>query len=353
MKTVLISVGHKNIRNLTSEGLRSWRDPSKLHGSTGASGELDYFWNEVAPRLKSKLIGAGINASIVDAVYHRDVYDKSYNLFVSMHYDGGGTQDRCMISSPRRNIVPPYLNETAYNESDRFCTIWKNIYPQLVGTINRDERITPGMWDYYMFDYVNEDTPSVIIEHFNHTGTNDQKLKNDPDKVAEGDFQSIIRFLDVPLDKCYNLDIDIPTEVEEDHKLKLQPRYNKKWSFNDLMSDWVELAKIEDTFQKRLSEMSSKLVLRDQMIQTLTGEITRLKGLLEIEQDMVKKQKTHITSLTGTIAEKDNQLSSLLSKHTKLNTKYEECLSRNFDKMIEEITRKEKFNYIIKLIRSL
>ena len=80
---------------------------------------------------------------------------------------------------------------------ERFCQIWRTTYPDIVGVPNRDNFITAGMKDYYAFDYVGYDTPSVIIEHFNHTSSRGTYLKDHPELVAEGDFKAIAKFLGI------------------------------------------------------------------------------------------------------------------------------------------------------------
>ncbi len=198
LKRICLQVGHWQIENINNESLRSWRSPSVLKKSTGASGERDYYWNEVMPKLRDKLINAGIQVYIAGATYSQEIYSLEYDLWISLHYDGGGTGERCMISGPSRSTKPAYLNETAFSESERFCQIWKSIYPQVVGVPNKDNFITAGMRDYYAYDYVGYDTPSVIIEHFNHTSLRGGQLKKNPDLVAEADFKAIIKFLGIP-----------------------------------------------------------------------------------------------------------------------------------------------------------
>lgn len=197
MKKVCLAIGHWNIEQITSEALRSWRSSSALKSSTGASGERDYHWNKVMPILRDKLIASGVQVHITDAIYHDDIYSQEYDLLLFMHYDGGGTENRCMCSAPKPSQVPPYLNPEAQKKSEEFCTIWRNVYPEMTGTVNRDNRITQAMLDYYGFDYAPMDTPSVILEHFNHTSKVGEQLKNDPEKVAQADLTAILKFLNI------------------------------------------------------------------------------------------------------------------------------------------------------------
>ena len=201
MKKVCIQVGHWGIEGINTaeqkKYLRSWRSTDALRRSTGAGGERDYHWQKVMPLLRDKLISAGIQVFIVDAIYRPEIYNQNYDLWVSLHYDGGGTENRGMVSSPLRDKNPAYLNLQAHNEADRFADIWRRVYPAKTGVVNRNERITAGMLEYYAFDYVPYDTPAVIIEHFNHTSALGEQLKLNPDLVAQADADAIIEFLGV------------------------------------------------------------------------------------------------------------------------------------------------------------
>lgn len=65
-----------------------------------------------------------------------------------------------------------------------------------------------------------------------------------------------------PEPEKYDLDTDIPSEIEDKHKLKEYDRYDKHWSFHDLMKDWTQIADdlgrvagiVEEAKQKVISE---------------------------------------------------------------------------------------------------
>lgn len=250
MKKVCIQVGHWGIENITSESLRSWRSADVLKRSTGASGERIWHWNKWMPLLKNKLIAAGVQVFIVGATYQKEIYDQEYDLWISGHYDGGGTGERCMISSPNRATAPSYLNSGAFSEAERFCSIWKGIYPAVVGVPNRDNFITAGMRDYYAFDYVGYNTPAVIVEHFNHTSPKGTQLKQDPEKVAEGDFKAIMKFLG----------IDKPVEPTPDPLAECIALNEKK--SNDILEITAKLVEAENFLkisQDKNSELKAKV----------------------------------------------------------------------------------------------
>lgn len=192
-RNVLIQIGHLNIESLTKTGLRNWRNVNYLRTSTGSKGERDYFSKKVVPLLVTLLKKVGVNVTLTDAIYHKDIFAKKFDLCISMHYDGGGVENRCMVSSPKRK--QGYLNLVAHNKADNFCKIFKSIYPSYTKTINRDNRITSGMLEYYWFDYVQMDSPSVIIEHFNSTSIVGKNLILSPNIVANADYTVILSYL--------------------------------------------------------------------------------------------------------------------------------------------------------------
>ncbi len=251
MKSVCIQIGHWQIENISAKNLRSWRSAETLSHSTGASGERDYHWNKVMPVLKKLLIDKGIQVYITSGIWD-DIYkDHNFDLWISMHYDGGGSENRCMISAPTRSASPAFLSEKAQREAERFCALWKSVYPELTGTVNRDNMITEGMLWYYAFDYVPLETPAVIIEHFNHTSIKGGELKANPELVAQADFQAILKFLDIP-------------EVEPSGKYEL---FLKGAKLGELDYDPI----------KRISELEATLATKQKEIEKLTKEFEDYK----------------------------------------------------------------------------
>lgn len=195
MKTVLLIAGHKNITTLTSEGLRTWRSATALRKSTGAAGEREWVWDKLIPLLRDKLIAAGVQVFITDAIYHPDVYSRDYDLCLALHFDGGGTDSRCIIGKPNPNQTPPYIFPEASAKADEFIAHWLATYPAITGIASHQDRISEGMTDYYAWDYVKEGTPAVLIEHGNHTCPADyDTLFSRVETVAEADVEAVKRF---------------------------------------------------------------------------------------------------------------------------------------------------------------
>lgn len=321
MKKVCLQIGHVGIEGLQQEYLRSWRSATILQKSTGASGERDWHWNQLMPKLRDKLIQAGVQVYIVDAIYRQEIYTQNYDLWISLHHDGGGTNDRCMISAPNRNTKPDYLNSGAQQEAERFCAIWKELYPQITGNPNNDNFITAGMVDYYGFDFVSMDTPAVIVEHFNNTSPKGQELKNNPDLVAEADCKVILKFLGLdqpmqdetykivykgqtlatyesnPIDKINSLN----TEVENKNKEILEKQgtittlqqalIQQEQDNGSLLADLNSVKKARDDWQVKYAQM-----------ETDKKTLELQKGNLEIAvTDLNKKltAKDPLTAYTG------------------------------------------------------
>ena len=301
-KKVCIAVGHWNIENITSEGLRSWRSSEVLKRSTGASGERDYHWNRVMPLLRDKLIQAGIQVYITDAIYNEYTYTQDYDLWIALHYDGGGTGERCMVAAPNRATKPDYLNEPAFSAAERFAAIWKQTYPDIVGVPNRDEFISAGMVDYYAFDYVGYDTPAVIVEHFNHTSDRGTFLKQNPELVAEGDYQAIIKFLGIE---------DIITD--DKYRVMYKGEVIATYDYNpeDKLHECAEKNKV---LSEQLAEKTKEVADLTVALQTQESDNATLATDLRTCHDQRDKLTVEKKALEGQLVTCNNKLSDALER---------------------------------------
>lgn len=195
MKSILLIAGHRNITSITNEGLRNWRSATALKKSTGAAGEASWVWDTLRPLLTQKLIEAGYQVFVTDAVYHQDIYSRDYDLCLALHFDGGGTDSRCICAKPRADIQPPFITAESSSKSDKFVGDWVSVYPSIAGIASHQEKITEGMTDYYAWDYVGVNTPTAIIEHGNNTCPADHdKLFNQTDNIARADAEAVKKF---------------------------------------------------------------------------------------------------------------------------------------------------------------
>ena len=310
MKSVCIQVGHYQIENITAKRLRSWRSAEILRKSTGAAGERDYTWNKLMPVLRDKLIAKGIQVYITNSIWDEIYAKQNFDLWISLHYDGGGSQNRCMISAPTREAVPAFLNDKPQRESERFCAIWKSIYPELTGTINRDGMITEGMLWYYAFDYVPLDTPAVIIEHFNHTSEKGTELKQKPELVAEADYKAILQFLDIPEEEpSNNYEVyyqgEKVTEYDFDISKKLkdnQAEITNKQKENETLNKTFEaykVAKAKEISNLNISQSKYKTET-EKVIIGKKGEILTLKNEVKGKNEIIKQlKKNTVADLSG------------------------------------------------------
>jgi hypothetical protein len=261
----------------------------------------------VIPLLRDKLIDAGVVVHIATAIYEEEIYQRNYVLWIALLYDGGGPGERCMVSAPTRNTAPHYLSDLAQTESEKFCQIWKNIYPNVVGVPNMDNFITSGMLDYYAFDYVPLDTPAVIVEHFNHTSPRGTYLKEHPELVAEGDFRAICKFLEIqekPPITSDRYQIVYPGEVLQEYEYNPTDRIQEL--ANDLETTKAEVAKLTDqngTLKANLSDAENT-------VGTLQADLTRAqrerddaKSALATAEGIISSKNAEIEELNEQIAE--------------------------------------------------
>ena len=346
MKKVCIQVGHWGIEGIDTaeqkQFLRPWRDTSALKRSTGASGERDYHWNKVMPILRDKLIAAGVQVYIVDAIYRPEIYNQNYDLWISLHYDGGGTENRSMVSSPLRDKNPKYLNTQAHNEADRFADIWRRVYPKMVGTINRNERITAGMLEYYAFDYVPYDTPAVILEHFNHTSSLGEQLKNNPEIVAQADFEAIVEFLGITTQPPATNIADTKIDFDDPQGQRRQV----KWYVSEWWNRYDQTERLKGeiaTKDSRISELEKLLDAKETEVTTWRNKVTDVQN--ECNRKLEEKGKeiaalttkntnlqSIITDLNNQIIQKDNRIAQLI-KDSNLELTVGEVLLLLWDKI--------------------
>lgn len=281
MKSILLIAGHKNIENITALGLRKWRAWSSLRASTGASGEREWIWDILRPLLTDRLIAKGYQVFITDAIYHEETYNRDYDLAIALHFDGGGTDSRCIISKPRSTIVPPFISPEASLLSDQFISAWTSIYPMVTGITSRQDRITEGMTDYYAWDYIKEGTPTVIIEHGNNTCVSDHdKMFNHPDLIADATIEAIIKFLPPDPVVVEESDYSVVFKGQVLYKYERNPQDTINELNKELEGARTSLAQeIQNT-----STLSAALTTQEQDNATLLASLRRI----ETERDNVK-----------------------------------------------------------------
>jgi len=138
-----------------------------------------------------------------------------------------------------------------------------------------------------------------------------------------------------PINPCYTLDTDIPTEVEDARNLKSVGRYNRHWTFNQLMDDWVvvvnelnkkinevvELRSDKTKLETKITQLENSSKIQDQNLEKKINEITKLetqisqlkgyKSQNELLQANLEKMASENASLKGDLEEVNNKLDSM------------------------------------------
>ena len=324
--SILLICGHWNIENMTTKGLRKWRSAVALRKSTGASGERDWLWNVLRPRLTEKLIAKGIQVFITDAIYNEDIYSRDYGLAIALHYDASNENSRCMSAKPRPTIDPPFISADASAKSDKFISDWLSIYPSKTGITSNQGAVTEGMTDYYAWDYVGTNTPSVIIEHGNNTCPSDHdKMFNNPDLIAEADVEAVVKY--------FGLELEMPSIPTTEPQNNINERVTAVELNLDKVND--ELAKNTrrlDEIQRSVDVVSAD---RD-ILEDLQGKMVELKEIVKTNSDVLQANKKE------------------LRDEIRTNTELSEQNTKELESRIEAIEKgvsfnKDKFEFIKKL----
>jgi len=106
-----------------------------------------------------------------------------------------------------------------------------------------------------------------------------------------------------------DLDTDIPTEIEDKFSLKEVKRYDKHWSFKDLILDWVDMTteidklkskldKTESDYEVNLNLFSGKVDARDITIKDMSRAFEQKEKEWNIEREGYSdKEKDYIRDL--------------------------------------------------------
>jgi hypothetical protein len=173
------------------------------------------------------------------------------------------------------------------------------------------------------------------------------------------------------------LNEDISTEVEGKYELKKIKRYNKNWTYNDLVRDWVglteELSELDTRMkQERLDyEEGSKSL--EATISGLKTKVGELEGTLKTEKQKYTDLMSRYDRIMGKIAEcetlcqsKDKEIATLqetlttIPSDSELSIKLSICegkklelLTKNFDDWLKNQNLKTKLVFILDILRSV
>jgi len=116
----------------------------------------------------------------------------------------------------------------------------------------------------------------------------------------------------INLAKGDNMDIDIPSDIEEKFKLKEIDRYNKYWTYEELINDWVKLVG-EYEYEKGEKEKYKKEAreLRE-VVKSQAEEIAKILKEVESLSHANASQYAEIQSLQGQFSDVSRERDGLL-----------------------------------------
>ena len=247
---ILIHCGHKNIKNNCDAGLRS---------GTGAPGEAEFNW-KVGIALEKLLQEDGHSTYLDDANTNckKEVTKQDWDLAFAIHADaniygtGGGFVD----------VLRPDW-DPARVESARIAQAIRDRYFPETGIVNHPERSNKNTSEYYLWNYLTDSTPCVIIECGVLLDAHDSVILNDTQRVAKGIREGIRKAFgtvvtpptpEPPTDPCANLRDEVDN-LKRTLGLTEQDNKTKQAMIDDLKSNLIA----SNSKIKPLEERNKKL----------------------------------------------------------------------------------------------
>jgi hypothetical protein len=320
-------------------------------GSVGAPGEKDWT-TKIVPMIAERLRAKGLEVYETDALGYNDkkVVGTDWDLFLAVHYDADVYGNTATPTGGFTDYPEP-STDGATKESQRIAKVLKDYYFKTTGIkyVNRSNANTRY---YYMWQYLTEKTPCVIIEcGVGWRKPEDYETLRKYDFIADTISDGILKAFGI-----YSfLNEDIPSEIEESYKLKDIERYNKYWTYNELINDWVKLVG-EYEYEKTEKE-KYKNEARDLREVTKSQSETIFKLSEEIKRiDQVNAEyRSEISKLQSQFAEVSRERDSLLNcckdyeeSIPKLKNKIKELENKLIaNNSIEDYSIKELFSAIL------
>lgn len=198
---ILIHCGHYQIKNNCDVNLRS---------GSGAPGEADFNW-KIGQALEKLLQEDGHTTYLDDANTncHANVTDQDWDLALALHADaniygtGGGFAD-----------FPEPSTDGATKESQRIAGCITDRYFPETGIVNHPERSNANTRYYYLWKYLSEKTPCVILECGVLQDAHDSVILADTQRVAKGIREGIRKAFGYvqpqpPVDPCANIKAEL------------------------------------------------------------------------------------------------------------------------------------------------
>ena len=273
-------------------------------GNTGATGEKDWT-TKIVPMIAERLRSRGLEVYETDALANKDtkVTGTDWDLFLAIHYDADIYNDTGGFID-----YPEPSTDGATEESQRIAKVIKDNYFPTTGIkyVNRSNANTRY---YYMWKHLTAKTPCVIIEcGVGWRKPEDYETLRKYDFIADTISDSILKAFGM----SSFLDEDIPTEVEETHKLKDIERYNNHWTYNELINDWVKLVgeyEYEGTEKEKYKKEAREL---RETVKSQAEEIAQLGEEIKRLDQANAEHRAEIAQLQAQFAEVSRERDSLL-----------------------------------------
>lgn len=178
---ILIHCGHWNIKDNCLVSLRT---------GTGAPGEAD-FNKGIGIRLEKLLQEDGHTTYLDDANTNckKNLTSQNWDLALAIHADaniygtGGGFVD---------TLRPDW--DPAKEQSAKIAQAIRDRYFPETGIVNHPERSNVNTREYYLWNYMSDSTPCVIIECGVLLDAHDSVILSDTDRVAKGIREGIRKY---------------------------------------------------------------------------------------------------------------------------------------------------------------
>ena len=120
---VCLMIGHWNIENITSEGLRSWRSADTLKRSTGASGERDYHFHKVykPDLLENSMAKKDIVTVRIYSSYSSVMAEANRGKSNMMYFYNINQPNRCQTGSSMVHIATYSITRDKIDALDELC----------------------------------------------------------------------------------------------------------------------------------------------------------------------------------------------------------------------------------------
>ncbi len=178
MKKILIIIGHQNIK---------FNSLVNLRGNTGTDGELEINIR-VGNRVSEMLRQRNFQVVQTDANGNDDktITSQDFNLALSLHCDMNTNSEGGMCGSGDSSV------DLSWQESARIKKVFDDTYFKESGIRNKGF-VTEGMTKWYMWKYLSDKTPCVLLEMGEAKDAHDSVLLGNTELIASAIVRSICK----------------------------------------------------------------------------------------------------------------------------------------------------------------